>query len=171
MSRITQSINRRLSLLGVQGIIGLGILIACLAFYDAVIHPLQQQLTLQQQLLNEPGVPVRNVPHVDWRSLPEHLPPQAQGDELLGQIYYLAQAANISLSEAEFKEERTDKSHLLIRHLNFIVQGDYFQVRQFLSTSLNEIPVLALESLSFQKSRDNKDMLDVKISMTLYLAR
>ncbi len=169
MSRIAQSINQRLTLLGVPGIAGLGILVACVAFYNAAIQPMQQQLTERKQLLNERSAVARHMPKMDWRSLPSHLPPQAQADELVANVYYLAQVAKITLREAEFKEEKSDKSSLVARHLNFSVNGDYYQVRQFLSSALDEIPALALDSISFQKSRDVEAMLDVKISMTLYL--
>jgi len=171
MSRIAQILNQRLALLGVPGIAGLGIIIACLAFYDGAIRPLQQQLAQRQQLLDEQRVSVKAVPKADWRTLRTHLPPQAQADELAASIYRLAEAAQIDLREAEYKEENLDKARMAARHLNFAVSGDYFQVRRFLSAVLGEIPALALDAVSFQKSRDAEGLLDARISMTLYVAR
>jgi len=171
MNRIAQILNRRLSLLGVPGIAGLGILIACVAFYNETIQPMQQQLIQSKQLLDERNAVGKRMPKADWHNLQANLPPQAQADELVANVYYLAQVAKISLREAEFKEEKSDKSRIVARHLNFSVRGDYYQVRQFLSSALNETHALALDSLSFQKSRDAEGALDVKIAMTLYLTR
>lgn len=171
MSRLAQTLNRRLVLLGVPGIAGLGIIIACLAFYDAAIRPLQQQLQQRQQWFNAQRVSVKAVPRADWRTLHNYLPPQAQADELAASIYRLAKTAQIDLREAEYKEENLDKARMVARHLNFAVSGDYFQVRRFLSSVLSEIPALALDAVSFQKSRDAEGLLDVRITLTLYVTR
>lgn len=171
MSSIAQTLNRRLGMLGVPGIVGLGILIACLAFYDAAILPLQQQLMQRQQLLDERRMPAKTVPKADWRSLQASLPQYAQADELAASIYRLAEDAQIDLREAEYKDENLDKAHMVARHLNFSVSGDYFQVRQFLSSALGAIPSLALDAVSFQKSRNASGLLDVRIALTLYMAR
>lgn len=171
MSNLARNLNRRLARLGVPGIAGIGVIIACLAFYDAAIRPLQQQLMQRQQLLDERRTSVKAVPKADWRMLQTYLPPQAQADELVANIYRLADVAQIDLREAEYKEEHFDKARMTARHLNFAVSGDYFQVRQFLSSALNEIPALALDAVSFQKSRDAEGLLDVRISMTLYVVR
>lgn len=96
----------------VPGIAGLGIIIACVAFYDAAIRPLQHQLQQRQQLLNMQRVPVKAVPKVDWRTLQASLPQQAQADELAASIYRLAEAAQIDLREAEYKEESLDKARM-----------------------------------------------------------
>lgn len=171
MSGVAQAINHRLAILGMPGILGFGIIVACLAFYDAAIRPLQHQLQQRQQLLDMQRVSVKTAPRADWRALQASLPPQAQADELAATIYRIAESAQINLREAEYKEENLDKAHMAARHLNFSVSGDYFQVRQFLSSVLGEIPTLALDAVSFQKSRKTDGLLDVKIALTLHLAR
>lgn len=171
MNRLAQTLNRYLAKLGVSGIAGMGILIACLGFYGSAISPLQQHLVQRQQLLGERYVPVQVLHKDEWRSLQSQLPPRMQVDELVANIYRLAEAAQIDLHEAEFKEERFDNAAVLARHLNFSVGGNYFQVRQFLSSTLAEIPTLALEALSFQKSGAGGESLEVRISMTLYVGR
>lgn len=168
---MAQTINRRLSSLGVPGIAGIGIMIACVAFYDGAIRPLQQQVAKRQQLLDERQFSVKAAPRAHWRMLHDYLPQEGKADELAATIYRLAEAAQIVLREAEYKEERLDKTRMAVRHLDFSVRGDYFQVRQFLSSMLNEIPALALDTISFQKSRDAQGLLDVRIAMSLYLAR
>ena len=171
MSRVAQMLNRRLALLGVPGIAGLGVIMACLAFYDAGIRPLQRQLQQRQQMLDERAhTPVKAMQKNDWQTLQAHLPPQAQADELAANIYRMAEAAQINLREAEYKEEKLDKARILARHLNFSARGDYFQVRRFLSDVLSEIPSLALDAVSFQKSRDGGNLLEVRIVLTLYVA-
>lgn len=169
MSRIAQSLNRCLARLGVPGIAGLGIIIACLAFYDAGIRPLQHQLQQRQQMLDEQAhAPVKAMQKTDWRTLQTHLPPQAQADELAANIYRMAEAAQIDLREAEYQEEKTGKARIVARRLNFSARGDYFQVRHFLSLILSEIPSLALDAVSFRKSRDGGNLLEAHIQLTLY---
>jgi hypothetical protein len=171
MNRLAQILNRHLARLGVSGIAGLGILIACMGFYGSVIAPLQQHIVQRKQLFGERHIPMLALRKDEWRSLQSQLPPQMQVDELVANIYRLAEAAQIDLHEAEFKEERFDNTEVLVRHLNFLVGGNYFHVRQFLSSTLAEIPTLALEGLSFQKAGDGGETLEVRISMTLYAGR
>jgi Tfp pilus assembly protein PilO len=171
MKQIAQMLNRRLTSLGVPGIIGLGILIACMAFFDAAIRPMQKQLAQRQQFLNEQRAPSKVAPKVDWRTLRSYLPAQDQADELSAKIYHLAKSAGVDLREAEYKEESLDKSGIAARHLNFVVSGNYFQMRQFLSSALSQMPALALDAVSFQKSRTANGMLDVRIALTLYVMR
>ncbi|HEU0234427.1 MAG TPA: hypothetical protein VFQ94_04800, partial [Gallionella sp.] len=65
-----------MAMLGVPGIAGVGVIIACLAFYDAAIRPLQQQLVQRQQLLDEQrALSAKAVPRADWRTLHNSLPP------------------------------------------------------------------------------------------------
>ena len=171
MSRVAQLLNQRLALLGVPGIAGLGVIIACLAFYNAGIRPLQRQLQQRQQLLDEQAhTPVKAMQKTDWRTLQAHLPPQAQADKLAANIYRMAEAAQINLREAEYKEEKFDKARIVARHLNFSARGDYVPVRRFFSDILSEIPSLALDAVSFQKSRDSGNLLEVRIALTLYVA-
>lgn len=171
MNRILQTLNRRLALLGVPGIVGLGVIIACLGFYVTVISPMQYQLQQRQQLLNEQRVSVKVSHKADWRTLQNYLPPLAQADEISANIYRLAKAAQIDLRNAEYKEENLGKTGMVARHLNIAVSGDYFHLRRFLSSALNETPEMALDAVSFQKSGAADGLLDMKITLTLYLSR
>lgn len=173
MSDITETLNQRLSMLGRSGIIGLGILVCSITIYNTMVVPMQQVLSEQQQRNSKQPKLVESLSQADWHALKKQLPPEAQADRLVANIYRIAEDARVNLREAEYKEDRAEKSNVMMRHLDFVITGDYFQIHQFLSSVLNKTPSLALRSIAFQKSNEKQaeGLLDVRISMTLYLIK
>jgi len=168
MKRLTQTLNRQLALLGMPGVAGIGLLLFCLAFYLSGIRPLEINIAQHQQLIAE-QLPVRTEPKADWRKLRATLPDISEADRQIEKIHSLAARHQVKLKEGEYRDETFKGAQLVARHLNFSVKGDYFQVRQFLSAMLTQIPTLSLDAVQFQKSSSG-GALETRISLSLYVA-
>ena len=168
MKRLIQQINRQLALLGMPGVAGIGLLLFCLAFYFSGIRPLETNIALHQQMIAE-QLPARSEPKADWRKLRATLPDISEADRQIEKIHALAARNQVRLKEGEYRDETLKGAQLVARHLNFSVKGDYFQVRQFLSAMLTQIPTLSLDAVQFQKPSSG-GALETRISLSLYVA-
>ena len=168
MRRLTHNLNRQLALLGMPGVAGIGLLLFCLAFYVSGIRPLQSNIALHQEMIAG-QLPTHNAPKADWHKLRANLPTIVEADRQIENIYAIAARSQVKLKEGEFKDEAFKGAQLLARHLNFSVEGDYFQVRHFLSALLTQLPTLSLDAVQFQKPSGGGP-LGTRITLSLYVA-
>ena len=87
----------------------------------------------------------------------------------LNKIHALATAQGIAINQATYSATAEPTLKLVRYQVTLPVQGTYPQVRRFAGSLLNEIPVLALESVTFERKQPTDRLVDAQLKLTLFL--
>ncbi len=167
------------ALLGRTGVVGIGLLIACTAFYFSTIQLAQKQLSsteknvqfLQEQMkLAGPGA------NTDQHSSEEQIvrfyrsfPQDKDLPQCMEKIFATAQDHGIELEQGEYKVTRESSNGLVRFQMTFPVKADYPQIRKFLSSLKADIPTLSLQQVQFKRQQVGDAMVEANIKLVLYL--
>lgn len=169
MSRVNQVLSR----LGVLGVLGIGVLIFCLPFYFGTLRPAERELNAQRaaaERLRTRG-PFRGVAADDRAGdllrFYALLPPLEQLPEELGQVYALARAARLELTQGEYRLDRRASGPVAYR-ITLPIRGSYAQLRAFLDSVLREMPIASIDALRFERKRKGDTQLDAQVHLSLY---
>lgn len=81
----------------------------------------------------------------------------------------LAESRGIRLNEGEYKAT-SDKAGRIVRfQMTLPVKGEYPQIRKFLSALPSELPVVALQSVQFERQKVADPAVEAKLKLVLYL--
>jgi Tfp pilus assembly protein PilO len=166
-------------LLGWPGVLGVGVLAIFPAFYFSAIQPAQARLEAAHRstiLLNErierAATALQGSPRTPAEQLAEFyraFPAEKSSPQWLDKIAAAAQSRGLSLDHGEYKATR-DKSGKLVRYQMLLpLKGDYPQIRQFLAALPAEAPVVALESVQFERQKVSDPVIEARIKLVLYL--
>ena len=167
-------LNAILRQLGVAGVLGLGVLLACAAFWVSALRPAQtelaaQRLALEQLRARTPYQPVSAGGRADeLRRFYNLFPPTANVNAELERLHRLARAARLELAQGEYRLERRNVG-LWAYRVTLPVRGSYPQVRNFLSAVLKDMPTASIEALRFERKKAGEAQLDAQLRFTLYL--
>jgi hypothetical protein len=162
-----------MSVLGPIGALGAVVLLLCVPFYFGAIRPAERELAEQRlaaERLRErsPVQPVSARDRADdvrrfYFAFPalDHLP-----DEL-ERLYGLARAANLELEQGEYRMERRGQG-LASYRVTLPLHGSYPAIRQFIGTTLEQIPYAAIDALRFDRKKLADSDLDAQVRITLY---
>lgn len=169
--------ERALRRLGLPGIAGIGVLLACAASWTSAILPLTER---------------RDAARVELRALETRLArasgkvPSAQGGlesfyrffadgksatDQLQTIFALADKAGIKLSKGSYRYNGRVGDRLDRFEVSLPLRGSYAQIRRFLASVLNEIPVASLDKVGFEKKSIGDSRVKAHVIFTLFLAR
>lgn len=167
-----------LSLLGWPGVIGIGLLTACVAFYFSTIRPAQAKLAL----INHSAAALQDQMNHGLGAGMDRLPPEEQLAEFyrmfpqdrnlpqwLEKIFTSAQSQGIWLRQGEYKVTRDKRGNLILFHMTFPVKGDYPRIRKYLVSLMNDIPTLSLQEAQFKRQKVSEEVVDANIKLVLYL--
>lgn len=87
----------------------------------------------------------------------------------LNKIHALATAQGIAINQATYSATTEPALKLVRYQVTLPLQASYPQVRRFAGTLLNEIPVLALESVTFERKQPSDRIVDAQLKITLFL--
>ena len=93
-------------------------------------------------------------------------------DSALATIALLHRSAHenhVRLATGEYHVVRQGSSGLQRYQLSFPAQADYRALRNWLAASLNAMPTLALDDISFKRDDAKAQLLDSRVRLTLYL--
>lgn len=170
--------RRLLRVFGWPGMVGVGLLAGCMAFYWSAIQPAQARLdrvrqdalSLQEQARHADGAIRRPLTPVEqlagfYRAFPDdrNLLPW------LEKIFALAQNQNISLDQGEYKVTHDRVGRLMRYQMTMPVRGGYPQIRKYLDSLLTEIPIISLEQLQLGRNEIGDPVLEARIRLALYL--
>jgi hypothetical protein len=156
--------------LGPAGVIGACVLFLCIPFYFAAIRPAERELS-EQRLAGErlrSRSPVQPVSASgDARRLYYAFPEMERLPDELERLYGLARAANLELDRGEYRMERRGQG-LASYRVTLPIRGSYPAIREFLGTTLQQMPYAAIDALRFDRKKIAETELDAQVRITLY---
>jgi hypothetical protein len=175
LSRAT--LERSLRRIGVPGIAAIGVLLACAAFWASALLPVSERLgaarsearALQARLAasggraqaGEGGVAAFYAFFADGKTAADRLQT----------IFDLAAKAGIELDKGTYRYNGVVGERLARYEVSLPLRGSYAQIRRFLASVLNEIPVASLDRVGFEKKRIGDEKVEANVIFTLFLAR
>lgn len=166
-------LQRWLRSLGMAGVLAIGVLAACAAFWASALRPVEDQLAAQRQALERlrartPYQPVsRSGPAEELRGFYALFPDAGKFTDELEQLHRLARRAGVELEHGEYRLERPPHG-LWAYRVTLPARGTYPQVRGFVGALLRDMPTAALEGLRFERKKAVDDQLDAQIRITLF---
>ena len=171
--------RRAPTLLGWPGVVGIGLLTACTAFYFSTIQQAQQKLAAtrysvlalqDQSRQSDPAL--KSNPHSREEQLAQFYRLFPQDKDLLQwmeKIFDTAQSQGIGLEQGEYKVTRNDEGGLVRFQMTFPVKGDYPRIRKYLTSLMADIPTLSLQQVQFKRQKVGDAMVEANIKLVLFL--
>ena len=178
-SRLRWASRRWLRFFSWPGALAIGLLAICPAFYFSAIRPTQErldmarhsvislhdQIALASKALNGKA----RTPAEQLAEFYQIFPPERCSPQWLEKLVALAESRGISLNEGEYKATSEKGGRLVRFRMTLPVKGEYPQIRKFLAALPSELPVIALESVQFERQKVADPNVEAKIKLVLYL--
>lgn len=167
-------VERLLRRLGALGVLGIGVLFACAAFYVSTLAPAAQELAAQRAALERlrartPYQPVAASGRAeDLRRFYSLFPASGDLTNEVERLHRLARRAGLDLAQGEYRLERRTTG-LWAYHVNLPVRGTYAQLRAFASSVLKEMPVASIEALRFERKKAADPQLEAQVRLALHV--
>lgn len=167
-------LERFARLLGAAGVLGVGLLVACLGFYGSALEPAQRELkeknlALERMRSRTPYKPVSSGgPAEELARFHGLFPPMAGLTDQVDRLHRLGRRAGLELAQGEYRLEKPATGLWLYR-ISLPVRGTYPQVRDFAAAILRDMPAASLDAMRFDRKRALDAELDAQIRVTFYL--
>lgn len=167
-------VERLLRRLGAFGVLGIGVLFACAAFYVSALAPAAQELAAQRVALERlrartPYQPVAASGRAeDLRRFYSLFPASGDLTNEVERLHRLARRAGLDLAQGEYRLERRTVG-LWAYRVNLPVRGTYAQLRAFGSSVLKEMPVASIEALRFERKKAADPQLEAQVRLILHV--
>jgi Tfp pilus assembly protein PilO len=181
----TQIINRArwlaqhgLQTIGWPGTVALGLIVCNVAFYFSALVPAQENIaalqqqtaSLQERTLHSPKPQESDAGpegqlstfYKDFQN-GEHIPDQ------LEKIYRAAESSGIKLTQGGYRLIPDQDGKLMRYQITLPLTGSYVNIRKFLAQVMSDVPVLSLDSVSFQRQKISESVLESQVKLTLYM--
>ncbi len=167
-------LNALLQRLGAAGILGVGVLFACAGFWNSALQPLERELAAQRRAaerlrpstLAAAGTAGERAAEV--RRFYALFPDSAELPAELERLHRLARRSGLELAQGEYRLERRSAGPWAYR-VTLPVRGSYPQLREFLGSVLNDMPIASLDALRFERKRATDPQIEAQLRMTLHL--
>lgn len=166
-------------LLGWPGVVGIGLLTACCAFYFSTIQQEQAKLAstrhgvlaLQDQLklAGHEENATQRTPEEQVARFFKLFPQDKELPQCMEKIFASAQSQGIELEQGDYKVVRDKEGGLVRFQMTFPVRGDYPRIRKYLTSLMADIPTLALQQVKFKRQKVGDAMVEANINLVLYL--
>ena len=87
----------------------------------------------------------------------------------LNKLYAAAAAQKLVLEQGEYRISPSKNGKLVRYQITLPVKGNYLQIRQFVAQSLVDVPVAALEDITFKREGIGATEVETRIKFTLFL--
>ena len=160
--------------LGTAGVIALGILVACAAFYAEALRPAEEdaaarRAALERQRSRTPYRPVSVDSRAeDLRRFHALFPPSSELNAQVERLHSLGRRAGLDLAQGEYRLERRTNG-LWAYRVTLPVRGSYGQLREFMSAVLKDMPVASIDALRFERKRAADTQLEAQVGLTVYV--
>jgi Tfp pilus assembly protein PilO len=177
--RLGWSARRGLRLLGLPGVVAIGLLAMSPAFYFSSLVPAQEKLdqarnnavSLQARMkraARSPGMEQR-TPTEQLAAFYRVFPMEKDTPQWLEKLIVAAESRGLKLEQGEYTAT-PDRSGKLVRfQITMPVKGEYTQIRKFLAALPDEVPLMALEQVRFERQKIADAQVEAKIKLALYL--
>ncbi len=176
-SRATLWLQYHARQLGWQGLTGITLLLACLAFGLGVALPETERLhklaleveKLRNEIPQRKGQWIDRSPQASLNAFYSFLPDETEATSLLGVLLYLSDANELSAAKAVYALIPSKQAPFSRYQINLPVRGTYVEIRTFVNQALNALPTLALNEISFVRQDINSDEVEANLRFTLFL--
>jgi len=167
-----KKIQAGLRALGAAGVLGIGVLFACVPFYLSSVRPAERELQARRLALEQSRVrsPVQTVaaPRADdLRRFYSAFPAMDRLPDELERLYALARAARLDLYQGEYRLEQRGAG-LASYRITLPMRGTYPDVREFLGATLKQMPYAAVDGLRFERKKVGDAQLEAQVRITLF---
>ena len=160
--------------LGVAGVLGIGVLLACAGLWFSGVKPLEDEISAQRLAAERlhartPYQPVASDARAEeLRRFHGLFPTREQLTDELERVHRLARGAGLELAQGEYRLERRAVG-LSPYRITLPVSGTYPQLREFLSAVLKTMPAASIDALRFERKRAADTRLEAQVRLTLYV--
>jgi hypothetical protein len=171
---VKNRLNAALRRLGTAGVLGIGLLLACAAFYASSVMPLDQEIAAQKAALERLQSRKMYQPASvggraeELRRFYNLFPPTERLTEEVARVHRLGRSAGLDLAQGEYRLERRPTG-LWAYRVTLPVRGTYAQLRDFLGALLKEMPVASIEALRFERKRAADTQLEAQVRVTVHV--
>jgi hypothetical protein len=167
-------LNALLRRLGIAGVLGIGVLLGCAAFYASTLAPLDEELAAQKAALERLRSRTLYQPASTGGRAEELqrfynlFPPAERLTDEVARLHKLGRAAGLDLAQGEYRLERRSTG-LWAYRITLPVRGSYPQLRDFLGALLKEMPIASIEALRFERKRAADTQLAAQVRVIVHL--
>jgi hypothetical protein len=171
---MSRRLNAALRRLGTAGVLGIGVLLACAAFYVSSLVALEEEVAAQQAALERLQSRKLYQPASaggraeELRRFYNLFPPSERLTDEVARLHRLGRAAGLDLAQGEYRLERR-ATGLWAYRVTLPVRGSYPQLRDFLGALLKEMPIASIEALRFERKRAADTELEAQVRVTLHV--
>ncbi len=169
--------RRSLALLAWPGLLGLVLLVLAAGVYLYQIQPKSAQLLtlkhdsaslkLRIEQAAKSGIP--ETSDLDELNKFYGFFSDASLSDWLKKLYAAAAEQNLVLAQGEYRITPSKNGRLIRYQITLPVKGSYLQIRQFIAKALTEVPVAALEDITFKREAIGATEVETRIKLTLFL--
>lgn len=164
-----------LEILGAAGVLGLGVLLFCAAFYVTAVGPAERELGAQHSAAErfKNRSPYQKVSSSsgassDLSRFQSLFPPIERLTDELEKLYSLARDAKLELQQGEYRLEARGEG-LAAYRMTLPIRGGYPQIREFIGAVLKEMPIASVDALRFERKKVGDTRLDAQVRLTIHL--
>lgn len=179
MSRALNQAAYWLKILGWPGWAGAGLVIFTALFHAWLIAPTAARLEQVRQetgaanealkKMAQQGIAGGGNQESSLAAFYRFFPAMADAPDWLAKIYAAAARQSISLEQGEYKLIGSKGERMAVYQINLPLRGSDRQIRNFVAEVLNQVPVAALEDISFQRQAIGSPEVQAKVRLLLYL--
>jgi len=168
-----KQLNEWLNRLGVAGVLGVGVLLACIGFYLSAIAPVARELAAQRLAAERmharlPYRPTKAQGRAEeLRRFHNLFPPVERMTDELERLYGLARESRLELTQGEYRLEKP-ATGLWSYRVVLPMRGTYPQIRGFVAAVLKSMPIASVDGLRFERKKVGETVLDAQMRLTLH---
>lgn len=170
--------RRAVTLLAWPGLLGLALLLLAAGIFLYQVQPKTARLT---QLKQDSASLKLRIEKIAKSGIPE----TSDQDELnkfygyfsgtslsewLNKLYAAAAAQQLVLEQGEYRISPSKNGKLARYQITFPIKGNYLQIRQFVAQALTDVPIAALDEISFKREAIGATEVETRIKLTLFLS-
>lgn len=168
MSRVRELLD----ILGWPGVLGLGVLCFGTAFFFSAVRPAERELesvthNAERMHLRAAAHPSAEPPGEDLRRFYALFPPTERIGGELERLVALARKASVELQQGEYRLEAKSAGPEAYR-VSLPIRGTYPQIREFVETTLTDVPIASIDGLRFERKNAREGVLDAQVRLTIY---
>jgi hypothetical protein len=158
--------------LGAAGVVGTGVLFACLPFYLSSVRPAERELSARRLVAeharSRSALQTVSAPRTDdLQRFYQAFPAMDRLPDELERLYGLARASHLDLYQGEYRLEQRGAG-LASYRITLPMRGGYPDVREFLSATLKQMPYAAIDGLRFERKKVGDAQLEAQVRVTLF---
>jgi len=158
--------------LGPPGVVGVGVLFACLPFYFSSLRPAEGELqalrVAAEQAHVRSNIQTVSAPGTaDLGRFYQAFPAMDRLPDELERLYALARASRLDPAQGEYRLEQRGAG-LASYRITLPLRGRYPDIREFLSETLQQMPYAAVDGLRFERKKVGDAQLEAQLRVTLF---